>query len=175
MTNSPKYDWHVTNLRNYLNLSAINASPITQDGITYGATGQGSGAVGLPGDASPPSRFIKTAFMAHNVDTANNAADLLNLAEDIINNVDLPLGYVRSVTNGTTSSDTTQWVVFKDISHKMFYYRTYKDMTLRSIDMKKIDFSKKATPLKMPLAGEYYVVDGTEQFLKTKDVAVSNP
>ncbi|EHL29287.1 linear amide C-N hydrolase [Legionella drancourtii] len=168
MTNSPKYNWQVTNLRNYLNLSATNANPITQNGITYPATGQGSGAIGLPGDASPPSRFVKTAFMVHNVDPANNSTDLLNLAQHIINNVDLPAGYVRAIENGKTLSDTTEWVVFKDISHKIFYYRTYNDMTLRSIDMAKIDFSEGATPLKMPLVMPPYVMDVTGQLLKTK-------
>lgn len=168
MTNSPKYDWHVTNLRNYLNLSATNANPIIQNNIVYTATGQGSGAIGLPGDASPPSRFVKTSFMVHNVDPVKNNIDLLNLAEHIINNVDLPAGYVRSVDNGKTTSDTTQWVVFKDISHKVFYYRTYNDMTLRSIDMTKIDFSEGASPLKMPLVMSPYVMNVTEAFLKAK-------
>lgn len=168
MTNSPKYNWQVTNLRNYLNLSPTNVSPITQDGIVYTATGQGSGAIGLPGDASPPSRFVKTAFMVHNIVPANDSTELLNLAQHVINNVDLPDGYVRSVENGKTLSDTTQWVVFKDISHKIFYYRTYNDMTLRSIDMGKVDFSEAATHLKMPLIMHPYVMDVTGQFLKAK-------
>src|SRR5207253_2745031 len=50
MTNSPKYDWQVTNLRNYINLSPYDANSITADGITYSSTGQGTGANGLPGD-----------------------------------------------------------------------------------------------------------------------------
>lgn len=168
MTNSPKYDWHVTNLSNYLNLSATNASPIIKNGIAYNATGQGSGAVGLPGDASPPSRFVKISFMTHNAYPANNTNDLINLAEHIINNVDLPAGYVRSIDNQKTSTDTTQWVVFKDLTHKVFYYRTYNDMTLRSIDMNKVDFSEKANALKMPLVMSPYVMDVTDKFLKTK-------
>ncbi|KTC94032.1 choloylglycine hydrolase [Legionella feeleii] len=168
MTNSPKYNWHVNNLRNYVNLSATNVTPVTEGGFTFSATGQGSGAVGLPGDASPPSRFVKTAFMAHNVFPAENSVELLNLAEHIINNVDLPSGYVRSVDNGKTTSDTTQWVVFKNISQKTIYYRTYNDMTLRSIDMAKIDFSEGASPLKMPLVMPPYVMNVTDKFIKTK-------
>lgn len=167
MTNSPKYDWHLSNLRNYINLSANNPNPITQDGIVYTGTGQGSGAVGLPGDASPPSRFVKIAFMVANVYAAQNASDLVNLATHIINNVDLPSGYIRAVNNGTTVTDTTQWVVFKDITHKIFYYRTYNDLTLRSVAMNKIDFSKNAARLKMPLAMAPYTKSVTDQFLKS--------
>lgn len=168
MTNSPKYDWQVTNLRNYINLSPYDANSITADGITYSSTGQGTGANGLPGDASPPSRFVKTAFLVKNVYPAQNAIDQLNLAQHIINNVDLPAGYVRSVQNGQTSTDTTQWVVFKDVTHKIFYYRTYEDMTLRGIDMNKINFSKDAPRLKMKLVSPSSVANVTNQFLKSK-------
>lgn len=167
MTNAPKYNWHTTNLRNYINLSATNPSPITQKGITYIGTGQGNGAVGLPGDASPPSRFVKVAFMLNNIFSAQNAPELLNLAEHVINNVDLPSGYVRSSENGEIATDTTQWVVFKDITHKKLYYRTYNNMTLRAIDMNNIDFSENAPRLKMPLSGAPFIMDATPIFLTT--------
>ena len=165
MTNSPKYDWHVSNLRNYINLSANNPSPVTKDGIIYTGTGQGSGAIGLPGDASPPSRFVKIAFMIANVYAVQNAHDLVNLATHIINNVDLPAGVIRAVDNGTTVTDTTQWVVFKDVTHKVFYYRTYTDLTLRSVDMEKIDFSKNAVRLKMPLVMPPYTMNVTDTLI----------
>lgn len=168
MTNSPKYDWQVTNLRNYLNLSPYNANSITANGITFASTGQGTGATGLPGDGSPPSRFVKTSFMVKNVYPAQNAAEALNLAQHIINNVDLPAGYVRAVENDQTSTDTTQWVVFKDVTHKMFYYRTYSDMTLHAVDMSKINFAKDAPRLKMQLVTPPYAINVTNQFTNAK-------
>jgi len=168
MTNSPKYDWQVTNLRNYINLSPYNANSITVNGFTYASTGQGTGATGLPGDASPPSRFVKMSFMVKNVYPAENGVDVVNLAQHIINNVDLPAGYVRADQGGQTQTDITQWVVFKDVTHKTFYYRTYADMTLRAIDMSKVNFSKDAPRLKMPLVTTPYVVNVTSQFLKAR-------
>lgn len=167
MTNSPKYDWHVTNLRNYINLSANNPAAIVKDGMIYSGTGQGSGSVGIPGDASPPSRFVKTAFMINNVYKAADAPKLINLAEHIINNVDLPAGYVRSTEQGTTATDTTQWVVFKDITHKTLYYRTYDDMSLRAISMSEIDFSNLAPRLKMPLMTANTTNNITSEFSKS--------
>jgi choloylglycine hydrolase len=149
MTNSPTYEWHVTNLRNYLNLSPYNPSSYHVNDLTFSATGQGAGMVGLPGDVSPPSRFVKIAFMLKNVYPAASAADELNLAEHIINNVDIPAGLARSVNQGQTTTDLTEWVVFKDLTHKIFYYRTYNDMTIRSVTMDKIDFSENAARLKM--------------------------
>lgn len=164
MTNSPTYTWQVTNLRNYLNLSPYNPKPLTVNGLTYTSTGQGSGMVGLPGDVSPPSRFAKIAFMATAIYPAESLSDLLNQAEHLINNVDIPAGLARSLDNGKESSDITQWVVFKDITHKVLYYRTYNNMTLRAVSMSKVDFSDKAVRLKMPLAGNPTVIDMTAQF-----------
>ncbi|MGQ3891646.1 linear amide C-N hydrolase [Legionella sp. CNM-4043-24] len=171
MTNAPRYDWHVTNLRNYINLSSDIPQAVTQGGMTYSATGQGSGAFGLPGDASPPSRFVKLAFMAANVYKVKDATALVNLAQHIMNNVDLPAGYVRSTENGKTETDITQWAVFKDLTHRMFYYRTYNDLTLRVIDMSKIDFSEKAARLIMPVEDAPRLVNTTDAFLKATNPA----
>lgn len=168
MTNSPKYDWQVTNLRNYINLSALNPRPVIREGMVYSGTGQGAGAYGLPGDASPPSRFVKTSFMVSNVFPAANAEEVLNLGQHIINNVDLPAGYLRSDENGKVETDITQWVVFKDITNKIFYYRTYNDMTLRAIDMSKLDLSEQGPRLKMTLVSKPTIVQQTDTFKAAK-------
>ena len=59
VTNSPTFDWHMTNLRNYVNLTVTNVPPIGLGGITLAEFGQGSGMRGLPGDFTPPSRFVR--------------------------------------------------------------------------------------------------------------------
>ena len=59
MANSPTFDWHMTNLRNYVNLSATNVPPLDLGGIKLAQFGQGSGMRGLPGDFTPPSRFVR--------------------------------------------------------------------------------------------------------------------
>lgn len=168
LTNSPIYPWQVTNLRNYLNLSPYSPSPITANGITYAATGQGAGMVGLPGDTSPPSRFARIAFLAKYSYPTNNASDLLNLSQHLINNVDIPSGAVRAKENGKEVAETTQWVVFKDLTHKIFYYRTYNDMTIRSVAMDQVNFADNAPALKMPLLAPPYVMDVSKQFLNSK-------
>jgi choloylglycine hydrolase len=169
LTNSPKYNWQITNLRNYLSLSPDNPETITQGGISYSATGLGSGAFGLPGDASPPSRFVKASFMLKYVYPAENKRDLVNLAEHIINNFDLPSGLVRNTDNGKTETDTTQWTVFKDLTHKVVYYHTYNDFTTRSLALDKIDFSENAPLLKMPVSETPHTpVDMTSKFLNSK-------
>lgn len=167
-TNSPTFDWHVTNLNNYVNLTPINPNPVVVKGLTFVATGQGAGMLGLPGDISPPSRFIKTSVLKGVVIPAKNASDAVNLAEHIINNVDIPLGLAREPNSGNYTNEYTQWVIFKDLTNKIVYYRTYEDLSLRSVNIAGIDFSEKATSLKMPIAGPGKIEDMTADFIKMK-------
>ncbi len=169
MTNCPIYSWHTSNVQNYLNLSPYTPNPIIANGVTYVATGTGTGMLGLPGDVSPPSRFIKTAVLLKTVLTPANADETINLAQHIINTVDIPLGFVRqNQDKNAPANELTQWIVIKDLTHKIFYYRTYHDLALRSVDLSKIDFSEKAPQLKMPIASKQTVIDMTSQFLQSR-------
>lgn len=167
VTNSPSYDWHIINTRNYLNLSPYNPQPVIINGISFSATSQGTGMLGLPGDFSSPSRFIKIGFLKRVAAPAKTASEALNLAQHIINTVDIAAGISRAKVHGKDVTEITQWVVFKDTTHKIFYYRTYNDMTLRSVVFDKIDFSKYAKPLKMPLLANPFIMDMTDNFVKT--------
>ncbi len=168
LTNSPQYPWHLTNLRNFLNLSPYVPEPITANGMTFAATGQGSGMVGLPGDFSPPSRFVKIASLLKTAYQASDAISALILAEHIINNVDIPLGTVRSRDqNGKDMAEWTQWVVFKDLKNKVFYYRSYDNLTLGYIEFSKLNFAADAKRLQMPIASKPVAVDQSSKFLSS--------
>ncbi len=167
LTNSPTYPWHLTNLQNYLHLAPTNPPSVVSGGITFIANGQGYGMVGLPGDISPPSRFVKVATLMHVAIPANDAAGAINLAEHVINNVDIPLGLAREPGNGNPTNETTQWVVFKDLTHKILYYRTYTDMSLHAVPLAKLNFAENAPRVKMAIAGKATVQDMTGELLKT--------
>lgn len=166
-TNSPPYNWQTINLTNYLNLTPTNPTPVIANGVTYAATGQGYGLLGLPGDYTPPSRFIKTAVLTKLALPVNNATGAINEAEHIINNVDITLGSVRESETGPVVSELTQWVVFKDLTHGNLCYRTYDNMTLRCVSLAKINFAPKAPMLKMPLDNGPYTQDVSTQFTNT--------
>lgn len=131
MTNTPTFDWHITNLRNYLSLSAGNAEPIKIDGTVLAPPGQGSGFLGIPGDWTPPSRFVRTAAMIHYAKTPETASKAVNLAEHLLNAVDIPKGDIRD-QNG--SMDYTQWAVIKDLKNRKFYFRSYRNIAIKVID-----------------------------------------
>jgi choloylglycine hydrolase len=164
LTNSPSYSWHVTQLPQYANLSPYNPKPIIINGVSYTEAGQGAGMLGLPGDISPSSRFIKMAYMLQTVYQPLTAIDTVNLAQHIMNNVDIPAGIVREKTSNADTYETTEWTVFKDLTHKVMYFNTYQNLTLRSIDLKQIDFSENAPQLMMTMNSDPYIVDVTSQF-----------
>lgn len=167
MTNCPEFSWHVTNLSNYVNLKPTNPKPIVIKGMTFVATGQGNGMLGLPGDISPPSRFVKMSVFKAVVLPAADGPKAINLAEHMINNVDIPFGLAREPNNDNYTNEYTQWTVFKDLKNKMFYYKTYYDPSLRVVDMKQINMAEKAPALKMPInATSETIIDATAQFLK---------
>jgi choloylglycine hydrolase len=166
LTNSPSYPWQQTNLSNYINLSPFAPHPIVKDGITYNATGQGAGAIGLPGDYTPPSRFVRMAYLANTSKPMPDAPQTVNLAEHLLNNVDIPLGAVRDLKgdNRVESMDKTQWVVIKDLTHHVLYFRSYSDLTLQKIDMKKLNFEPGAPKQRLKLENDQaHIIDATER------------
>jgi choloylglycine hydrolase len=137
MTNSPSFDWHLTNLRNYANLSATNPKPFTVEGLKQSGFGQGSGMLGLPGDYTPPSRFVRMVALVHSSLPVTGAEEGLNLAMTIINNIDIPIGSVRDTSGKEPVYDQTQWSVVADLSGKKFYFRTYNNKDWRMVDVTK--------------------------------------
>ena len=95
MTDSPGYDWHLLNLRNYANLTPQAARPHSIDGVSLAPFGAGSGMLGLPGDFTPPSRFVRAVAFVNTMIPAKDAADAVNAASVMLNNFDIPKGLVR--------------------------------------------------------------------------------
>jgi choloylglycine hydrolase len=145
MTNSPTYDWHLLNLRNYANLRAMGApSSRSIDGVSLAPFGAGSGMLGLPGDFTPPSRFIRAVAFVHTMESVKDATEGVSAASTMLNNFDIPKGLVRE---GKSEDDSilgfTQWSVIADTRHKVYYYWTMYDRRMRSVDFSKLNFNAK--------------------------------
>ena len=162
LTNSPPFDWQMSNLQNYLNLKPENPDPILFRGVPIGPPGQGSGFLGMPGDWSPPSRFVKIATYLRFAKQTASCMEAVNLAEHLLNTVDIPLGEVRDP--GKETGDYTQWIVIKDLTQKVFYFRSYSDLVLKSVDMKKLNFDQKISH-HIPIDVKKGYLDVTQGFL----------
>ena len=162
LTNSPPFDWQIANLQNYVNLDAGNAKSYTFRGKTIEFQGQGSGFLGLPGDWTPPSRFVKMVTYLRFATMPGNALEGIRLAEHLLNTIDIPLGEVRE--KGQEAGDYTQWSVIKDLSEKVFYFRSYNDLCLKKIDLKQLNFDEESDKSLSLEVGESYV-DMTHAFI----------
>ncbi|MCK9205244.1 MAG: linear amide C-N hydrolase [Bacteroidales bacterium] len=145
MTNSPNFPWQMTNLRQYIGMDPANPKAANADGLTFSATGHGQGMIGLPGDYTPPSRFVRLAMFSRFVDQQPDAAHNLILCNHVINTFTIPFGIiVDKAPDGTIlDKESTQWVTFRDITNRVLYFKTYDNPTLRKIDLNKLDFSAK--------------------------------
>jgi len=139
LTNSPTFDWHMTSLRNYINLSPKNDPPLKIGNLTLAPFGQGSGMVGLPGDFTPPSRFVRAAIYSVTAIPSANADEGVFQAFHILNQFDIPVGIARQVEKGVVYSDYTLATVVHDPSHLKYYFRTYDDQTIKVVDLNAFD------------------------------------
>jgi choloylglycine hydrolase len=143
MTNSPAFDWHMTNLRNYTNLKTENANSMIIEGITFQQLGQGSGMNGIPGDFTPPSRFVRaTAFSVTALPT-ETTFDAIKDVFHILNNFDIPKGFSREVVEGEIFADYTQITCARDPQTLKYYYKTYNNQSVKAFDLNAFDANSK--------------------------------
>lgn len=143
LTNSPTFDWHMTNLRNYINLTPFNVKPLKVNGIELTPFGQGSGMVGMPGDFTPPSRFVRAAIYSITATPSENAREAVLQAFHILNQFDIPVGVVKEKEGNVIYSDYTMITAVRDPQSLQFFFKTYEDQTIRMVDLKKFDFDAK--------------------------------
>ena len=140
-TNSPGIEWHWTNLSNYINLQPGNAPEHNFGPLEMKSLGHGSGMLGLPGDFTPPSRFVRATFFQLTAPQQPHAEGSVFQAFHLLNNFDIPAG--TELPWGKASADmpsATQFTVASDTHNQMIYYRTMYNSNIRCIDLKRIDF-----------------------------------
>ncbi len=154
ITNAPPFDWHTTNLRNYVNLTAANVPPIELSGLKLSQTGQGSGMLGLPGDFTPPSRFVRAVALTQSAEAVKTDKDGVNLAWLLISNITIPIGATRDRgPAGKEYLEHTQWGTVSDLKNKRFYFRTYYNQDIRVVDLTRLDLDAdqiRSIPMEQP-------------------------
>lgn len=136
MTNAPTYDWHMTNLDNYINLSVKDITTGKLGPVTLSTTGSGSGLLGLPGDFTPPSRFIRAAVFSQAAVPNADADDAVFAAFHILNQFDIPKGSVVNASVGKPAPEITEWTAVSDLKNLRWYFRTHQDQSIRVVDLK---------------------------------------
>src|SRR5271165_3819735 len=156
ITNSPPFDWHMTNLRNYVNFSMTNVPPVKLGSVELKPFGQGSGMLGMPGDFTPPSRFVRAVAYSQSVFTPKTGNDAVLEAFHVLNQFDIPKGAAREHEkdeHGNTLADYTIWTSAADLKTKQYYVRTYENSQIRMVDLMKMNLDAKDL-VKMSIKGD---------------------
>ena len=143
LTNSPGFEWQLTNLNNYVNLFPGSAAPQALGKRQLAAFGAGSGFLGLPGDVTPPSRFVRAAFYQATAPRQATGEDAVRQAFQLLNSFDISIGI--EFARGETPADIpsgTQWTSASDLKHLRLYYRTMRNSAIRCLDLRAIDFGR---------------------------------
>ena len=146
ITNSPNFDWHMTNLRNYVNFSMTNVPPIKLGTVVLKPFGQGTGMLGMPGDFTPPSRFVRAVAFSQSVLPSKTGHDAIIEAFHILNQFDIPKGSAREHAkdeHGNVVADYTLWTSAIDLKAKQYFFRTYDNSEIRMIDLMKMNLDAK--------------------------------
>ncbi len=155
VTNSPSFDWHMTNLRNYVNFSLDNVPPVKLgSGVTLQPLGQGTGMLGLPGDFTPPSRFVRAVAFSVSVLPSKTGEDAVLELFHILNNFDIPKGSTRQTdAHGNVEADYTLWTSACDLKAMKFYFRTYDNSQIKMVDLTKMNVGGKDI-VTIPMKGQ---------------------
>ena len=155
ITNSPTYDWHLINLNNYINLSAISVPEQEVGGLIFKPLGAGSGMIGLPGDFTPPSRFVRAVAFSQTARETKGGLDTVREAFRILDNFNVPLGAAEGNEDDVESSDilysATQWTTAADLKNLKYYYHTQFDRAIHMVDLNKIDFTQLIEVTRLPI------------------------
>ena len=147
-TNPPFLDWHVTNLRNYVGISAVNPTTTVHDTVLH-PLGQGGGLLGLPGDYTPPSRFVRAAALMLLIDQPADAASAEAACLHVLNSFDIPAGLIsEEFKPGQMVPEVTSWVTVCNLTDHRYGYRTIGDPVPYVVDLTTTDFStSRRTPV----------------------------
>lgn len=164
MTNSPDFPIHLINLGNYTNLDNFNHSQVQYGDHTIFQLGQGSGALGLPGDMTPQSRFVRASFLTKYAQC--NDKDIVGKAFHILNSFDIvdgttcdkcqpelvkKLGSLVIPVGEDGITEVTQFTIVKDLTEKSIYFKDMFNQNIRKISLNSLDFSANAPKIKLPI------------------------
>lgn len=134
LTNNPPFDWQITNLANYINLTAEEPKNSFAPSEKICTFSKGMGAVGLPGDLSSVSRFARVAFTKLNSVCGESENESVSQFFHILGAVEHTKGVVHL---GDGKYEITVYTSCCNTDKGIFYYTTYENPQISAVDMHK--------------------------------------
>lgn len=134
LTNNPPFDKQIFSLNNYMHLSAENPQNTFSEKLNLKTYSRGMGGLGLPGDLSSQSRFVRAAFVKLNSVSENTEYESINQFFHILGSVNQPKGCCK-LENG--EYEITLYTSCCNTEKGIYYYTTYGNHQISAIDMRK--------------------------------------
>lgn len=131
LTNNPPFEYHINNMSNYINVTSKQPSNDFAEGISLSTYSKGMGGIGLPGDYSSASRFVKAAFVNKNSPTLKSEEEEVNHVFHILKSVEMPIGSIN--ING--EYEITQYSACCNLERGIYYYTTYNNSQISAVNI----------------------------------------
>ncbi len=136
LTNNPPFNYHTRHVAEYMYLNSISPKNTLCPDITLDKYGGGFGAIGLPGDFSPASRFVRAVFAKSHTSHESSSCGEMNRFFHIMDTVAVPKGCTKTKEGRDTF---TVYTSCADREALTYNYTTYDNRTIRSVSMIKFD------------------------------------
>lgn len=132
LTNNPTFDMQLFNLNNYMYLTAEQPQNAFSDRLDLSHYSRGMGAMGLPGDLSSMSRFVKAAFTRMNSRSGDTESESVSQFFHILGSVAQQRGLVHM---GGGNYEITLYSSCCNTDRGIYYYTTYENSQITGVDM----------------------------------------
>ncbi|MBQ4337931.1 MAG: choloylglycine hydrolase [Clostridia bacterium] len=133
LTNNPPFEYHCMNINNYMSLSPqLAKNNLTAETALHNYS-LGMGALGLPGDYSSASRFVKAVFVKENSVCGIDENESVNQFFRILDSVAMPRGCVLTKSG---ELEYTRYSCCCNTDTGVYYYKTYSDTAVTAVEMR---------------------------------------
>ena len=134
LTNNPPFSQQLFALNNYMHLSVKSPADTFAAGLDLQRYSRGMGAIGLPGDLSSQSRFVKAAFTKMNSLSGEGEEESVSQFFHILGSVDQQRGLCE-LDDG--KYEITLYTSCCNADKGIYYYTTYDNHQITAVDMHK--------------------------------------
>lgn len=139
LTNNPPFDYHLYNIINYLNLTETEPKNSFAPSLSLEPYSRGMGAIGLPGDLSSASRFVRAAFIKNHCIKHKEELPAVSQFFHILSAVEQQEGCVRIAD----SYEKTIYSSCCNTDTGTYYYKTYENNQITAVHMHRDDLMQK--------------------------------
>ena len=151
LTNNPPFDYQMFNLNNYMHLSVENRGNTFSESLALNQYSRGMGAMGLPGDLSSQSRFVRAAFVKMNSISGESEEESVSQFFHILGSVDQQRGCCKL---GEDKYEITMYTSCCNADRGIYYYNTYENHRITGVNMHKEDLDGEGLISYAPVTGE---------------------